>query len=84
MEKEKFATMVHYTNTRTKSGNWSTVKHDVSTQEITKEMYDNIINNPWKGDRASREYTSKGYLVTRLTTSNPHADERSVREFTIH
>lgn len=83
MEKEKFATMTRYINGRTKSGYWSTIKHDLTVNDIDKEKYDRIVNNLWHGDKTSRSYTSKGYLITRLTNSSPSRNERVVYEFYI-
>ena len=78
---EAFAEMTIYRNHKTKGGNWSTIKYDLETKKITREFYNNIVKHPWSTDRMTREYTSKGYLVTRVATTNPYADERTVREF---
>lgn len=83
MEKEKFATMTRYINGRTKSGYWSTIKHELTVNDIDKEKYDRIVDNLWYGDKTSRSYTSKGYLITRLTNSSPNGNERVVYEFYI-
>ena len=82
-KKEFFATMTMYKNERTKGGSWSKVKQDLTVDDITEEVYNNIVEHPWATDRMSREYTSKGYLVTRVATTNPYAPERTVREFKI-
>lgn len=81
MEKEKFAEMTIYQNERTKGGNWSKVKHGLETQDVTEKFYNNIVEHPWATDRMTRSYTSKGYLVTKVVTTNPYAPERTVREF---
>lgn len=81
MEKEKFAEMTMYKNVKTKSGNWSKVKQDLTVEDINEEFYNNIVEHPWATDRMTRSYTSKGYLVTKVATTNPYADERTVREF---
>lgn len=83
METTKFATMTKYYNGRTKSGYWSTVKQDLEVTDIDQEFYNRIVNQPWSGDRMERSYTSKGYLVTRVTSINPSDDFRSVYEFDI-
>ena len=83
MKTEKFATMTKYTNGRTKSGYWSTIKHDLTVNDIDKERYDIIVDNLWHGDKTSRSYTSKGYLITRLTNNGPSGDRRMVYEFEI-
>ena len=83
MEKEKFATMTRYFNGRTKSGYWSTIKQNLEVHYIDKERYDIIVDNLWHDDKVSRSYTSKGYLITRLTNTNPTKDERVVYEFSI-
>ena len=44
MEKEKFATMTRYMNGRTKSGYWSTIKYELTVNDIDKEKYDRIVN----------------------------------------
>lgn len=81
METEVFAVMTMWQEGKTKGGYWSKVKNDLTTQELSREQYKNIVEHPWKGDRMTYGYTDKGYLVTRMTTRNPHAEERSVREF---
>ena len=83
MKTEKFATMTRYMNGRTKSGYWSTIKHDLTVNDIDKEQYYRIVDNLWHGDKTSRSYTSKGYLITRLTNNSPSGDERMVYEFYI-
>lgn len=80
---EKFAKMTKYYNGRTKGGYWSTVKKDLIVNDIDKEQYHNIVNNLWHGDKVSRSYTSKGYLITRLTNNAPSGDVRVVYEFDI-
>ena len=83
MKEQKFATMTRYMNGRTKSGYWSTIKHDLTVNDIDKEQYYRIVDNLWHGDKTSRSYTSKGYLITRLTNNSPSGDERMVYEFDI-
>ena len=83
MKTEKFATVTRYMNGRTKSGYWSTIKHDLTVSDIDKEQYDRIVDNLWHNDKTSRSYTSKGYLITRLTNNSPSGKERSVYEFEI-
>lgn len=83
MNEQKFATMTKYFNGRTKGGNWSMVKQDLSVENIDQEFYNRIVNQPWSGDRMERSYTSKGYLVTHVTSVNPSNDFRSVYEFDI-
>lgn len=78
---ENFAEMTIYKNYKTKGGNWSTIKHGLETKKVTREFYNNIVEHPWKEDRMTRSYTSKGYLVTKVVTTNPHTPERTVREF---
>ena len=81
MEREKFAEMTIYQNGKTKSGNWSKVKHGLETQDVTEEFYNIIVDNPWSSDRMTRSYTSKGYKVTKVVTTNPYSHERTIREF---
>ena len=83
MNKEKFATVTRYFNGRTKSGYWSTIKHDLTVNDIDKEKYYMIVDNLWNDDKVSRSYTSKGYLIARLTNNSPSGDERMVYEFEI-
>ena len=83
MNKEKFATVKRYMNGRTKSGYWSTIKHDLTVGDIDKEQYDRIVDNLWHSDKTSRSYTSKGYLITRITNNSPSGNERVVYEFYI-
>ena len=83
MKKQKFATMTRYFNGRTKGGNWSTVKQDLTVKDIDQEFYSKIVNHPWPGDRMERSYTSKGFLVTRLVSINPSNDWRVIYEFHI-
>lgn len=83
MESKKFATMTKYFNGRTKGGNWSTVKQDLTVEEVSQEFYSKVVDQPWSGDRMERSYTSKGYLVTRVTSINPSNDWRAVYEFDI-
>ena len=83
MKTEKFATVTRYKNGRTKSGYWSTIKEDLTVSDIDKEQYSRIVDNLWHGDKTSRSYTSKGYLITRLTNNSPCGDRRAVYEFYI-
>ena len=83
MKTEKFATMTKYFNGRTKGGNWSTVKQDLTVENIDQKFYSRIVDQPWSGDRMERSYTNKGYLVTRVTSINPSNDLRVVYEFDI-
>ena len=70
---------------RTKSNNWSKVKHDYEEAELTDEEYLRFVNpdNMWKNDRVTRGYTRLGYKPIRITNVNPCNSMRAVYEFYI-
>ena len=70
-----------YTNEKTKGGNWSTVKKELQTRQVTKEFYENVLTWKPQGERRTRSYTYLGYVVTRITSPNPSQEYRVVREY---
>lgn len=67
---------------------WKTIKTE-GVRLITETEYKNIVSentqkffrNIGGSERATREYTEKGYLITRLTSTSPSKVDRSVYTF---
>lgn len=72
-----------FINEVTKGGNWSTVKKEMETQEVTKEFYENVLTWKPEGERRYSSHTPMGYVVTRITTPHPSGTFRVVREYEI-
>ena len=73
---------------RTESGkNWKSNPTSIEITTIDQETYDNIFNKKtqafFKGiggyERASKSYTTVGYIVTRLTSVSPDKTTKIVR-----
>ena len=73
---------------RTESGkSWKSNPTEIEITTINQETYDNIFNKKtqafFKGvggyERASKSYTSAGYIVTRLTSISPDKTTKIVR-----
>ena len=73
---------------RTESGkNWKSNPIETEITTIDQEEYDNIFNKKtqafFKGiggyERASKSYTTAGYIVTRLTSISPEKTTKIVR-----
>ena len=60
-----------------------------STKVITEQNYKNIISDDWVKfmrrlggvETLTRSYTSSGYLVTRLVSTSPDKQSKTIREF---
>jgi len=60
-----------------------------STEVITEQNYKNIISDDWVKymrrlggvETITRGYTSAGYLVTRLVSTSPNKQNKTIREF---
>lgn len=65
------------------------VEKSQMTQDLTQEQYDNITNKDTLAffrrlgatETATREYTKRGYVITRLVSKSPSREEKVVREF---
>ena len=73
---------------RTESGkNWKSNPTEIEITTIDQEEYDNIFNKKtqafFKGvggyERASKSYTTVGYIVSRLTSISPDITTKIVR-----
>ena len=73
---------------RTESGkNWKRNTTETETTTIEQETYNNIFNKEtlafFRGlggyERASKSYTTAGYIVTRLTSISPDKTSKIVR-----
>ena len=73
---------------RTESGkNWKNNPTSIEITSIDQETYDNIFSketqvffrNLGGYERASKSYTSAGYIVTRLTSISPDKTTKIVR-----
>ena len=73
---------------RTESGkNWKSNPIEIEITTINQETYDNIFNKKTQAffkkvggyERASKSYTSAGYIVTRLTSISPDKTTKIVR-----
>ena len=73
---------------RTESGkNWKSNPTEIKITTINQETYDNIFNKKtqafFKGvggyERASKSYTTAGYIVTRLISISPDKTIKKVR-----
>lgn len=72
-----------FINEVTPGGNWSTVKKELETQEVTKEYYENTLTWKPEGERRYSSHTPLGYVVTKITTPSPLGDYRIVRKYDI-
>lgn len=50
-----------------------------NTQEITKQEYDMVVSNRFKGDRYYRTYTPIGYVPYKITSR--FSNLKTVRDF---
>lgn len=72
----------HWYEYRTDKGYWSKTKYNYKEEILNSEEYRRFDEvGIWKGDRVSRERTSAGYLVARLTSISPDGKCRAVYEF---
>ena len=75
---------------RTDSGkSWKSKPYKVETKKIDQVEYENTTDeNTQKffrrfggSETATRSYTMRGYIITRLVSCNPSRDEKHVRTF---
>ena len=73
---------------RTESGkNWKSNPTSIEISTIDQETYDNIFSKETQAffrrlggyERASKSYTTAGYIVTRLTSISPDKTTKIVR-----
>jgi hypothetical protein len=65
------------------------VERSQMTQDLTQEQYDNITSKETLAffrrlgatETATREYTRRGYVITRLVSKSPSREEKVIREF---
>ena len=75
---------IQLTETRIENG-----KKTIEVKTIDKEQYDNITNVEtlkWfrrlgGSETARKNYTSKGYIVTKLVSTSPDKSTKVIREF---
>lgn len=75
--------MTRWKEYRTESGkSWSKIQHDKQVSTLSIDQFvRSFVNETWSGERKQWTYTQAGYYPYRITTPNPYAPERSVREF---
>ena len=85
-----YTTMQEETYSRTESGkNWKTKPDTVTSKDLTEQHYNNMTSVETSkffrriggSETATREYTSKGYIITRLVSCDPSRTIRKVRTF---
>lgn len=64
-----------------KVGNRWELLDDFGTTEISMEVYQNLQNEKWKGDRRQYGYTCIGYVMEKLTNTQTDIGMKSVRMF---
>lgn len=64
-----------------KVGNRWELLDDFGTTEISLEVYQNLQNEKWKGDRRQYNYTCIGYVMEKLTNTQTAIGMKSVRMF---
>lgn len=64
-----------------KVGNRWELLEDYGTMEISKEVYNTLQNEKWKGDKREYGYTCFGYCVEKLTNTQTDIGLKSVRTF---
>lgn len=64
-----------------KVGNRWKLLDDFGTVEISLEIYQNLQNEKWKGDRRQYDYTCIGYVMVKLTNTQTNIGMKSVRTF---
>ena len=65
------------------------IVEDEKTKQITKQHYENITSKQTQkwfrrlggSETAQRSYTSRGYLITKLTSVSPNKQNKSIYTF---
>lgn len=75
------ATVTRWTEYRTPSGRWSTVRHNETEEEFKPHNLRNFFDAKFRGERREYDYFAQGYLPSRVTVPSPDRSERRVYEF---
>ena len=78
MQGTAYARVTLWTETRTPSGNWSTLHHDEETEDFTPHELSNFLRIRFPGERRRMTYFKQGYLPHRITVPSPDKQTRHV------
>lgn len=81
MRDTAYATVTKWTEYRTSSGRWSTVRHDETVEDFKPHNLCYFFDAKFPGERRSYAYTEHGYLPRRVTVPSPDGSERRVYHF---
>ena len=81
MRDTTYAHVTRWTEYRTPSGRWSTVRHDETEEDFKPHNLSFFFAAKVHGERRQYSYFKEGYLPYRVTVPSPDGSERRVYKF---
>lgn len=75
------AVVTQWTEYRTPSRRWSTIRHDETVEDFKPHNLRNFFDAKFPGERREYGYFEQGYLPRRVTVPSPDNSERHVYRF---
>lgn len=78
MQDTPYARVTRCTQSRTRSGNWSTQRTDEKVEDFKPHELSNFLNARFPDERRQMSYFKQGYLPHRITVPSPDKQTRYV------